>query len=209
MNGLLITFEGIEGSGKSTQIELLRARLESLKLNVVVTRQPGGTRIGESIRKVLLNPNNTTLDPHAEALLYAADRAQHAAEVIQPALDRDRVCLCDRFSDSTTAYQGAGRAIAGEDIQWLHRFALQGCLPDLTLLLDLPEKEGLARAAQAGEPDRIEREALEFHARVREGFLTIAKHEPERVKVIDGLQSVDAVAQAIWAHVSPVVERIR
>ncbi len=209
MNGLLITFEGIEGSGKSTQIELLRTRLESLNLPTTITRQPGGTRIGESIRKIVLNPKNTALDSRAEVLLYAADRAQHTAEIVQRELEADRICLCDRFADSTTAYQGAGRAIDDADIHWLHRFALQGCMPDLTLLLDLPEKDGLARAAKAGEPDRIEREALEFHARVRQGFLGIAEQEPERVKVIDALPSAETVAQSIWSHVSPVVERVR
>lgn len=208
MNGLLITFEGIEGSGKSTQIALLRDRLEGLKLPVTVTRQPGGTRIGESIRKIVLSPKNTGLDPRAEALLYAADRAQHVAEVIQPALDADRVCLCDRYSDSTTAYQGAGRAMDDADIQWLHRFAIQGCMPDLTLLLDLPEKEGLARAAQTGKLDRMESEAIDFHRRVRDGFLQIAANEPERVKIIDATPNADAVAEAIWAHVWPIVERL-
>ena len=205
----MITFEGIEGSGKSTQISLLRARLESLNLPVTVTRQPGGTRIGESIRKLLLNPKHTDMDSRAEALLYAADRAQHTAEVVQPELDADRICLCDRFADSTTAYQGAGRAIDDDDIQWLHRFALQGCMPDLTLLLDLPEKDGIARAAKTGKLDRIESEALDFHRRVRERFLVIAQHNPDRVKVIDTLKSIDAVSEEIWAHVSPVVERLR
>lgn len=209
MNGLLITFEGIEGSGKSTQIELLRARLESLNLPVTVTRQPGGTRIGESIRKILLNPKYTDMDSRAEALLYAADRAQHTAEVVEPELNADRICLCDRFADSTTAYQGAGRAIDDDDIQWLHRFALQGCMPDLTLLLDLPEKEGIARAAKTGKLDRIESEALDFHRRVRERFLLIAQHNPDRVKVVDTLKSVETVSEEIWAHVSPVVERLR
>jgi len=209
MNGLLITFEGIEGSGKSTQIELLKTRLKDLNLPVSVTRQPGGTRIGESIRKILLDPKHTAMHARAELLLYAADRAQHVAEVVQPELDADRICLCDRFADSTTAYQGAGRAIENEDIQWLHRFAMQGCMPDLTLLLDLPEKTGLSRVAKAGNPDRIESEALEFHQRVRASFLKIAELEAERVKVVDGMQSVEAVAEAIWAHVSPVVERVR
>lgn len=209
MNGLLITFEGIEGSGKSTQIEMLRERLESMGLPVAVTRQPGGTFIGESIRRILLNPNHTGMDSKTEALLYAADRAQHAAEVVQPALDADRVCLSDRFSDSTTAYQGAGRALDDGDIQWLHRFALHGCMPDLTLLLDLPEDIGLARAANVGKPDRIEREALDFHRRVRDGFLKIAENEPERVKVIDATQPPETVAEAVWSHVALLVERVR
>ena len=205
----MITFEGIEGSGKSTQISLLRARLESLNLPVTVTRQPGGTRIVAGSRKLLLNPKHTDMDSRAEALLYAADRAQHTAEVVQPELDADRICLSDRFADSTTAYQGAGRAIDDDDIQWLHRFALQGCMPDLTLLLDLPEKDGIARAAKTGKLDRIESEALDFHRRVRERFLVIAQHNPDRVKVIDTLKSIDAVSEEIWAHVSPVVERLR
>jgi dTMP kinase len=209
MNGILITFEGVEGSGKTTQIDLLKPKLEALELDVVVTRQPGGTRIGRALRTILLDPKSNGLDDHAEALLYTADRAQHIAEVVQPALDADKVCLCDRFADSTTAYQGAGRAVPADDIQWLHRFALRGCMPDLTLLFDLPVKTGLKRAAQAGKPDRIELEALDFHERVRESFLEIARKEMDRVKVIDATQNETAVADAVWSFVLPVVERLR
>jgi len=209
MNGILITFEGVEGSGKSTQIDLLTPKLEALKLDVVVTRQPGGTPIGRALRTILLDPASNGLDTHAEALLYTADRAQHVADVVQPALEADKVCLCDRFADSTTAYQGAGRAVDPEQIQWLHRFALRGCMPDLTLLFDLPAATGLKRAAQVGKPDRIEQESLDFHERVRECFLNIARDEMDRVKVIDATLDQATVADTVWSYVLPVVERLQ
>jgi dTMP kinase len=197
MRGLFITVEGIEGCGKSTQISFLKEALESRGYDVVVTREPGGTPIAESIRGILLDPANSALSSMAEAFLYAAARAQHVDEKIRPALNAGKIVVSDRFADSTTAYQGAGRALPMETIQSLHALATRGAWPDLTIVLDLPVEVGLKRAGHGNELDRIELEPLAFHQRVREGFLEIARNEPTRVHVVDGAQSVEAVAAAI------------
>lgn len=197
MMGFFITVEGVEGCGKSTQIARLKEYLLSRGRDVVVTREPGGTPIAEAIRGILLDPANAALSPMAEAFLYAAARAQHVDEKIRPALDAGKVVLSDRFADSTTAYQGAGRDLPRETIQSLHALATRGTWPDLTIVVDLPVEDGLRRAGHGNALDRIELEPLEFHQRVREGFLEIARKEPARVHVVDGTQSVEAVAAAI------------
>ncbi len=197
MSAAFITFEGVEGCGKSTQIERLRDHLESKGYTVDVTREPGGTPIAEAIRNVLLDPANGTMSAVAELLLYEAARAQHVEERIRPALEAGKIVLCDRFADSTTAYQGAGRDLPREVVQELHRIATRGTWPNLTIVIDLPAEEGLGRSCGARRRDRIEREPLEFHQRVREGFLELARREPERVKVVDGMPPVDDVAAAI------------
>ncbi|MBN2311359.1 MAG: dTMP kinase [Candidatus Hydrogenedentes bacterium] len=197
MKGAFITIEGVEGCGKSTQVIGLKHYLESMDYVVEVTREPGGTSAGEAIRAVLLDSAQKDLSPTAELLLYAAARAQHVDQRIRPALEAGRIVLCDRFADSTTAYQGAGRAIDPADLEELHRLATRGVWPDLTIVIDLPVAQGLARAAQVHEPDRLEREPLAFHERVRQGFLQIAQREPGRVKVVDGSASIPDVAEAI------------
>lgn len=198
MKGLFITFEGIEGCGKSTQVALLKERLESRGRRVVVTREPGGTRVAELIRGVLLDGANTDMTSATELLLYGAARAQHVDELIRPALESGADVVSDRFADSTTAYQGAGRQLERSVVEEVHRLATRGTWPDITFLLDLPVEAGLARARMVGEPDRIERESVEFHRRVRDGFLRIAESEPDRVHVIDASQEVEAVAVAVW-----------
>ncbi len=203
MTGLFITMEGIEGCGKSTQIGRLQLGLEKRGYPVVTTREPGGTAVAEAIRTIVLNPKNASLSPVTELLLYAAARAQHVDERIRPALEAGKVVLCDRFADSTTAYQGAGRELSQETIHTLHAIATRGTWPDLTIVLDLPVEEGLKRAGRGAKLDRIEREPLDFHRRVREGFLRIARDEPERVRVVNGNQPVDEVAAAVWALVEP------
>ncbi|MBX7255285.1 MAG: dTMP kinase [Candidatus Hydrogenedentes bacterium] len=192
--GCFITFEGVEGCGKSTQLALLKDYLESRGCSVDVTREPGGTPIAEAIRGVLLDPVHREMTSVTELLLYAAARAQHVAERIRPALDAGKVVLCDRFADSTTAYQGAGRALSPETIAALHRIATGGVWPDLTIVLDIDPEEGLKRAMARRGLDRIENESIEFHRRVREGFLALSRSEPERVVPIDGARGVDAVA---------------
>lgn len=206
MNGFLITFEGVEGCGKSTQIALLARHIEARGRSVLVTREPGGVPIAETIRSILLDPENEALCPVAELLLYAAARAQHVAERIQPAIAAGTIVLSDRFADSTSAYQGDGRGIDPESIAALHRIAAQGIDPALTIVLDVPAAEGLRRATHGGARDRIEREALAFHERVREGFLRIAEREPARVRVVDGLQSIEAVAAEVRALVDAMME---
>ena len=207
MKGAFITLEGVEGCGKTTQMSLLRDRLEEAGRHVVLTREPGGTPVAEAIRAILLDPANTALSPVAELLLYEAARAQHVAERIKPALDEGAIVVCDRFADSTTAYQGAGRVLPLETVLHLHRVATGTVWPDLTIVLDLPAETGLERAAAARSRDRIELEPLEFHQRVRAEFLRIAEAEPERIKVVDASQPPEAVAEAIYGFVRQVLEQ--
>ncbi|MBP8129404.1 MAG: dTMP kinase [Candidatus Hydrogenedentes bacterium] len=205
MKGLFITFEGIEGCGKTTQLKRAQRYLEESGHKVVVTREPGGTAVGEAIRDVLLDPLHVSLAPATELLLYAAARAQHVAEKIAPALEEGRIVLCDRFADSTTAYQGGGRGLSLEDIRMLHAIAVGGLAPDLTVLLDLSASAGLERARARGRYDRLEREAILFHERVRDAFLQLAAEAPERIKVVDGSQSVDEVAAAVQARLDALL----
>lgn len=202
--GFFITFEGIEGCGKSTQVRLLSGILKEGGDSFVVTREPGGTPIGTKIREILLNPDNTGMAPEAELLLYAADRAQHVREVIKPALDSGKVVICDRFTDATMAYQGIGRGLDMALIHELNRIASLGIRPDMTLLLDCPAETGIERAFDRNSKnghardDRFEREAMAFHKKVRDGYLGIAKAEPDRVKIIDASQDVETVSKAVW-----------
>ncbi len=191
MKGRFITFEGIEGSGKSSQISLLADHLRSKHRTVTFTREPGGTPIGDQVRKILLDPQNKALDPSAELLLYAASRAQHLTEVIRPALERGDLVLCDRFSDATIAYQGYGRGLDLAMIHALDRLVTAGMRPDLTILLDVEAAVGLARARGRndlqglGAEARFENEALAFHERVRQGYLVLAREAPERMQIVD------------------------
>ena len=198
-----ITFEGIEGSGKSTQISLLANWLrEKYNTDPVTTREPGGCPIADQIRSTLLDAANDTMNERAELLLYAAARAQHMAEVIQPAIDANRFVLCDRFTDATLAYQGYGRGLSTELIEELNELANRGIEPDLTLLLDFHPEVGIDRArrrnATAGGPneDRFEREALAFHHRVRIGYLALEKKHP-RIRKIDANGSVEEVFEKV------------
>ncbi len=201
MKGLFITFEGVEGCGKSTQLTLLQEYLEGEGHRVITTREPGGTPIAESIREILLDPANTAMGSTTELLLYEAARAQHVHEKIAPALAEGTIVLCDRFADSTTAYQGAGRGIGREVLHDLHHMATGGVWPDLTLLIDLDVTIGLERARHRGRKDRLEREAIEFHQRVRDGFLALAAAEPERITIIDGDAPLDVVAASVQQQV--------
>ena len=202
--GVFITFEGCEGCGKSTQVRELENHLKAQGCEVVSTREPGGTSVAESIRSILLDPGNETLSPVTELLLYEAARAQHVRERILPALEAGKTVLSDRFFDSTTAYQGAGRGLGAEDVVRLHAIATGGLTPDLTIVIDVPAALGLARATQGGS-DRIEREKIDFHERVRAEFLRLAQAEPDRVSVVDGTKSIDDVAAAIREIVDRVL----
>jgi len=196
--GVLIAFEGVEGAGKSTQLDLLRCELERRGHGVVVTREPGGTEVGERVRAVLLDPA-VDLDPRAEALLFAAARAQLVVQVIRPALERGALVLCDRFLDSSLAYQGGGRGLGRGPVEEVNRFATGGLLPDLVVLLDLDPAEGLGRRADRG--DRIEVEGLGFHRRVRDAFLELAAGDPGRFAVVDAAATADQVAAGVLAAV--------
>jgi dTMP kinase len=201
---MFITLEGIEGSGKSTQIPAIVNHLESKGYKCVVTREPGGTAVGGQIRAVLLNPENKAMDPMAELMLYEADRAQHVSEVIRPSLKSGNIVICDRFCDSTVVYQGAARGIAPEVIERLNKLVLGEIEPDITFLLDLSPEKGLRRAWQQIEngrrhenETRFEKETLRFHEKVRQGYLALAKKNPMRFKVIDAGLSRHEVGFAI------------
>lgn len=199
---LFITFEGIEGVGKTTQIRRLAAALQGKGRDVLITREPGGCPIADAIRGILLDPASAGLVPRSELLLYAAARAQHVDEVIRPALQEGKIVLCDRFSDATIAYQGHGRGLDLSLISELNCLASGGVVPDLTILLELPAAEGLKRARRRNadlsleQEERFERESLEFHCRIREGYLQLARSE-ERFRVIDANGSEDEVALRI------------
>jgi dTMP kinase len=189
--GLFIAFEGVEGAGKGTQIQLAREYLESRGRKVVVTREPGGTELGDRVRQTLLDRNTGALDPRAEALLFAAVRAEHVASVIRPALQDGKIVLCDRFIDSSIAYQGMGRGVGEQDVLNLNVWATQGLFPDLVILLNLDPREGLARAGN--NPDRFESEDLSFHSRVADAYAKIAEEHPDRVKVIEAAGTAEDV----------------
>lgn len=204
--GFFITFEGPDGSGKSTQAQSLAHRLQEAGYTVLLTREPGGTKLGEAVRGILLGKDHE-ISQRTEALLYAAARAQHVQEKIIPALERGEIVICDRFVDSSLAYQGYGLGMCLWEINQINSFATGGLKPDLTFLLDLSPKEGLARARQdRGQMDRIEERALEFHAKVRQGFLELAKEESQRFKVIQTADSSkEEVAAIIWNKVFNVL----
>lgn len=194
-DGIFITLEGIEGSGKTTQAARLRDYLVGRGLDVIVTREPGGSPIAEKIRKILLDPSNKEMVPLAELFLYEASRTQHVAEIIAPALAAGKCVICDRFFDASTAYQGGARGIDTRAVERLNLLATGGRKPDLTIVLDLPADSGLKRLGRS--LDRLESESMEFHRRVREGYLLIAAGEPERVKVVDASGTIDDISLRI------------
>ncbi|MEB4614552.1 dTMP kinase [Leucobacter sp. M11] len=205
MSGLFVTLEGGDGVGKTTQAQLLTAWVEGLGRTVVRTREPGGTALGLTLRELLLHTEGP-VDPRAEALLYAADRAQHVAEVVRPALARGDLVLQDRYIDSSLAYQGAGRTLGDGDVRGLSEWATGALWPDLTILLDLdPATAAVRRASGRGEADRLEAEKLDFHERVRDEFLALAAAEPERFLVLDAAGSVDEIQAAIRDRLTPLL----
>ena len=207
-NGFFITFEGGEGCGKSTQIDRLVARLRKNGRTVLVTREPGGTGTGEQIRHVLqYSKQSARMTPEAELLLFCASRAQLVREVIVPALRARQMVIGDRFHDSTTVYQGVGRQLDPRMVGTINRWAIGGCVPDLTVVIDLDPRIGLERARGRELFDRMETQSLRFHQRVRRGYLALAKRESRRVKLVDGSQPADAVEQQIWELVRKLLEK--
>jgi len=211
---MFITLEGIEGSGKTTQIRRLAEFLEDKGVDCVTTRQPGGTQIGENIRSILLDPANSALEPLAELLLYMADRAQHINELIRPALKNGKTVVCDRYFDATLVYQGFARGLSIELIGQLHQLLFDDLKPDVTLLLDLPPQVGLERAWQqlnngqrSGDESRFEAEAVAFHEKVRAGYLELARLEPERFRIIDAAQPQNQVFAAMRKIVSSFLKQ--
>ncbi len=202
MRGLFVTFEGIEGSGKTTLAKRTSAHLTGEGYNAILTREPGGTEIGREIRRLLLDPENSGIHPVTELLLYFADRSEHVRKVISPALKRGDIIICDRFSDSTIAYQGFGRGIDIDMLNDLDRIASDGVKPDLTFVFDLDVRTGLGRNMLINKSDRFEMEEIAFHERVRKGYLRIAEQEPDRIRVIDALQPLDSV----WEEIRVIIE---
>ena len=207
--GLFITLEGPEGAGKSTNREYLATQLREAGVDVVLTREPGGTPLAERMRDVLLAPTDEPMDVDAELLLMFAARAQHLALVIKPALQRGAVVLCDRFTDATFAYQGGGRGMPFERIAELERFVQGDLRPDLTLLFDLPVEVGMARAAARGRLDRFEQEGMAFFDKVRQAYLTLAQANEARYRVLDASQPLEHVQRALDAWIPGLLERIR
>lgn len=199
MRGLFITLEGGDGAGKSTQIRNIESFFESKGLVVVHTREPGGTPIGEKLREILLDKGNGEMQDVTEMLVYAASRAQHVRELIIPALEEGKVVICDRFTDSSIAYQGYGREL-GEQVEEVNARATGGLQPDITFWLDIDPETGRRRAGRAGELDRLELEQLDFHYRLYDGYKALLEKYPERIKRIDASRSIDEMRDEIYAY---------
>ena len=211
---MFITFEGVEGAGKTTQIVHLAGYLTARGVQCILTREPGGTDLGKKIRAVLLHPSSAGMAPETELLLYMADRAEHIQTVIRPSLNAGKAVLCDRFSDAMMVYQGTARGLPADRITRLHALVFGNLKPDMTFLLDLAPETGLARARRqmetGGRPDaegRFEEETLAFHQRVREGYLTLARQEPERFRVIRADQDENRVRSDILSVITPFLEK--
>jgi dTMP kinase len=206
VQGVFIAFEGGEGTGKSTQSKLLKKWLEKEGEEVVLSREPGGTDLGQGLRKILLGHETGAISPRAEALLYAADRAHHVFSLIRPALDRGDVVITDRYFDSSIAYQGAGRVLQPNEVARISRWATESLFPTLTIIIDMPADVGLGRLKSR---DRLEAEPLAFHERVRNEFLQIASMDPERYLIVDGLQEIDDIHEQIISRVGelPALKR--
>jgi dTMP kinase len=204
--GLFITFEGPDGSGKSTQARLLAARLRKQGRDVLESAEPGGTPIGQQIRRILLDPANQELTATAEVLLMFAARAQNVEQWILPALHESKIVVSDRFTDSSLAYQGSGRGLGWERVFELDRIACRGLKPDLTICVDIDTETGLARAmARGGVETRLEEQAIEFHHKVREAYHELAQREPLRFRLIDGRGAPEAIAATVWEQVAPLL----
>ena len=205
MNGLFITIEGPDGAGKTSVVNELFPRIQLIaKRGIVKTREPGGVKIAEKIRKIILDPRNEEMDDRTEALLYAAARRQHLVEVIMPALNAGKIVICDRFVDSSLAYQGAGRRIGISEIAKINEFATEGLKPDFTLYLDVDSDTGLKRIENSrhGEADRLEIESLEFHQRVRHAYLKLAEEDPIRIHKVDARMSLQEVVDASFTAIT-------
>ncbi len=204
--GALVTLEGGEGSGKSSQTDALATLLREHDYDVTITCEPAGTKLGEIVKGIF--QRGVTVTPEAELLLFAAARAQHVQEVIRPALERGKVILCDRYTDSTLAYQGYGRGLSLDHLRAVNHIATGGLPPHFTILLDLPPEIGLARKEHEPLGDSIGKESLEFHQRVRAGYLELAQREPKRMVVVDASLSKDQVTQAAWQHLQRFLDHV-
>lgn len=206
MKGLFITMEGPDGSGKTTQIEELKKFFNDKAYEVVITREPGGTDISEHIRSIILDVNNDNLSYMAEALLYAASRAQHVEEKIKPALEAGKVVICDRFVDSSIVYQGYARKIGIEVVESINRFALMGIQPDITFFFDIRPEDAMDRKVSQKSLDRLEKEDISFHKLVYEGYKILLKRYPKRIRRIDASKSIDEVKNQIISEINRFLE---
>lgn len=204
--GLFITVEGTDGSGKTTQINFIRNYMEEKGYDVILTREPGGTRIGEKIRSIILDPENKEMDNITEMLLYASARAQIITELIKPAMGKGKIVICDRFVDSSYAYQGYGRGIDIDLITKVNNIATCGVMPDITFWFDISPEAALNRRISSSLPDRIEREKLEFYNKVYKGYKILADMYPERIKRIDATRNVDEVSDVVKSWLDKVVK---
>ncbi|MEI2363513.1 dTMP kinase [Priestia megaterium] len=208
MSGTFITFEGPEGAGKTTIIHMVQQKLIQEGYNIVLTREPGGIRIAEQIREIILNPSNTEMDARTEALLYAAARRQHLVEKVIPELNKGNIVLCDRFIDSSLAYQGNARGIGVEDIFAINQFAIEQTMPQATLYFDIEPEVGLERInkSRKDEINRLDLESLDFHYKVRDGYLSLLSEFPERIRRIDANQSVEKVCEEAYKQIKLILK---
>ena len=202
--GLFITFEGTDGSGKTTQIKLLEEYMQGKGYEVVLSREPGGTRISEIIRDLVLDPRNKEIVPLTEMILYAASRAQHVAEVIEPAVEKGKIVICDRYVDSSYAYQGGGRGMDLKIIADVNRIAINGTVPDITFFLDIDPEISVRRRINSTGADRIEQEKLDFHRRVYDGYKKLSILYPERIKTIDAAKSIEEISSQVRDYIDEV-----
>jgi len=196
--GYFITFEGPDGSGKTTISNLVYQKLIEGGFDCIYTREPGGIEIAEKIRDIILNPEHTSMDKKTEALLYAASRRQHLVEKVLPALEANKIVICDRFVDSSLAYQGFGRGIGFDEVYEMNEFAIEGYLPDLTIFLDIDAQTGLDRIQSRSYKDRLDREAISFHQQVFEGYQEVVKRFKDRIVMVDGKQKIEAIAEEAY-----------
>lgn len=203
--GLFLTIEGPDGSGKSTQIGFITEFLQSRGYETVLTREPGGTQIGEKIRDIILDKENREMDSMTETMLYAASRAQHVAQIIKPALEAGKAVICDRFVDSSIAYQGYGRKL-GDSVTYINEYAIMGCVPDITFLMKIPPDRSMDRIT-SGSRDRLELEKMEFHRRVYEGYMELEKLYPARITGIDAGRSIEEIKEEIHKHLERLLEK--
>ncbi|MBZ6485046.1 dTMP kinase [Priestia aryabhattai] len=208
MSGTFITFEGPEGAGKTTIIHMVQQKLIQDGYNIVLTREPGGIRIAEQIREIILNPSNTKMDARTEALLYAAARRQHLVEKVIPELNKGNIVLCDRFIDSSLAYQGNARGIGVEDIFAINQFAIEQTMPQATLYFDIEPEVGLERInkGRKDEINRLDLESLDFHYKVRDGYLSLLSQFPERIRRIDANQSIEKVCEEAYKQIQLILK---
>ena len=203
--GLFISLEGSDGAGKSTQIEYVKKFFEQKGITPIMTREPGGTAISEKLREILLDKENAAMNPVTEMLIYAAARAQIVSELIKPALEAGEVIICDRFVDSSIAYQAYGRKL-GDMVEKVNAYAVDGTLPDMTIFLDLDPEIGKARVGERGESDRLELEKMDFHYRVYNGYKAVAAANPERIQVIDANRSIEEIRDDIYSRLEKLCE---